>query len=408
LVVCDRCGTETTGDLRFCRKCGARLPTAKANEIEFSHEKRAKAHRIAWGGHFSSPLTSNKRKSEEKISAIRPPTLRESSAGANTGGTKIAVRPGIQIQPFSEVTKSDGVTETKAPGNNAQALVSPVRDESEAVKLKALVQRIQELDAEIARLNDRLWRARGRPSKLLAIVMLVIGSITLVSSAIYSAAILAFVGLGLAFWGGLLLQIRPARFVNAELVESTAQSSIIAIDRLLDGLGPIGSGIYLPGEGLQATVVFLPLDGKVGKSGPNNSEAQDVRADQKGVSLVPPGLSLATMLDQQIGQIPKWAVANLAQRLTRVLVENLEVTKDFEMSVESGRVKVTLQDSIYSGLYEELRKQTRIAPNVGCPLCSAIACLLAKTTGRPVAFEGETVSENGSIMQSNYKLLSET
>jgi len=274
--------------------------------------------------------------------------------------------------------------------------------------LRALVQRIQELEAEVAKLRDEVWKAKARPSKLLATFMLLIGSIIIVSSVFYATAILAFIGLGFTFWGALLLQIRPTRFVDVELVESTALSSIIAVDRLLDALGPMGKPVYLPGEDLQATSVFLPLDSTKSKLISSNPDEHDLGEDQKGVKLVPPGLSLATLMSYQIGQIPKWAVANLTQKLTRILIENLEVANDFEMNVEGSRVKVRFQDPIYSELFTELRRRTNVAFSVGCPICSAIACLLSETTGRPVAFEGESVSGGGRIMESNYTILPES
>jgi hypothetical protein len=284
--------------------------------------------------------------------------------------------------------------------------ITTTNDEDTA-KLNVLVQRTRELEGELAGLRDQLWRAKGRPSKLVAMVMLLVGSITLVSSAVYDVTVLAFIGMGLTFWGALLLQIRPARFVHVEIVGSTAQSMMIAIDRLVGEQGNVGKATYLPGDDLEATTVFLPLNGG-GPTPTTHLDSQYLTKGRMGMSLVPPGLSLASLLDEQIGNISKGGVATLGDRLTSVLTENLEIAKRFEMSIQTDRIQVKFQDSIYSELYDELRESTQISSRLGCPICSAIACLLTKTTSRPVTFEGEMLSKNGRMMESSYQILNES
>jgi hypothetical protein len=273
--------------------------------------------------------------------------------------------------------------------------------------LKIFVQRIQELEREVARLRDQLWRTKGRPSRLLATVILLAGFISLVSSVVYGTTVLAFIGMGLTFWGALLLQIRPARFVHAEIVGSTASSMMVAIDRLVSKVGQVGKATYSPGNDLKTTTVFLPLNGE-GVATKSYFDPHYLADGEKGMNLVPPGLSLASLLDEQIGNISKGGVATLAGRLTKVLTENLEIARNFEMRIERDSIHVKFQDPIYSELYEDLLESTRISSRLGCPICSAIACLLTKTTGRPVTFEGETLSKNGRIMESNYQILNQS
>lgn len=100
-------------------------------------------------------------------------------------------------------------------------------------------------------------------------------------------------------------------------------------------------------------------------------------------------------------------LAGLQGRLTKVLIENLEIVKDFEMQLEAGHVRLRFVDSVYADLSKELEDSTRICSTMGCPICSAMGCILAASTMRPVAFEGESLSENGRIMEAHYRILQE-
>jgi hypothetical protein len=45
--------------------------------------------------------------------------------------------------------------------------------------------------------------------------------------------------------------------------------------------------------------------------------------------------------------------------------------------------------------------------NLGCPLSSAIACVLAKATGKPIVIENLQASENGKDISIEFRILEE-
>jgi hypothetical protein len=271
--------------------------------------------------------------------------------------------------------------------------------------LTALLRRIQELERERDMLKDQLWKAKGRSSKLLAYVMLLLGAVALASAAVYTASVLAFIGLGLTFWGALLLQVKPAQYLKAELLESTALSPILIAYRFLGELGYSGKGIYIAGE-KRETVVFVPAED--GKEIPSSNQLQNnvFLESPKGVILTPPGRSLAYLLEEELGG--KSTIRDLAgDRLAQVLTEHLDIMKGFEMHVEAGRVVVRFEESVYADLCRDLKDSTSMWSTMGCPISSALACLLTGATMRPVTFEGETLSEDGRIMEASYHIIQE-
>jgi hypothetical protein len=271
--------------------------------------------------------------------------------------------------------------------------------------LTTLLRRIHELEKERDMLSDQLWKAKGRSSKLLAVVMLLVGAVALASAVVYTATVLAFIGLGLTFWGALLLQVKPAQYLKAELLESTTLSPILIAYRFLGELGYSGKAIYIAGEKGE-TVVFVPAeDGKEIPS-PNQLQNNVFLDSPKGVILTPPGRSLAYLLEGELGG--KSTIRDLAgDRLAQVLTEHLDIMKGFEMQVEAGRVLVRFEESVYADLCRDLKERTSIWSTMGCPISSALACLLAGATMRPVAFEGETLSGDGRIMEASYHIMQE-
>lgn len=74
------------------------------------------------------------------------------------------------------------------------------------------------------------------------------------------------------------------------------------------------------------------------------------------------------------------------------------------IEIEGSIVKVQVKNHVFKDLCDETRKLKRTHETVGCPLSSALACALAKVTGKPVTIEKEetTTDETTSI---EYKIL---
>ena len=61
-----------------------------------------------------------------------------------------------------------------------------------------------------------------------------------------NSQVLAFIGLGLVFWGGLFLLIRPVSYVKSEILDTTTLSNYRTLDRILKNLHIYGEGFYIP------------------------------------------------------------------------------------------------------------------------------------------------------------------
>jgi hypothetical protein len=230
-----------------------------------------------------------------------------------------------------------------------------------------------------------------------------------VAAIIIASIILTFIGLGLVLWGTLAFFVRPQQYVKSDLMNVTALSSLETIDDMLVGMGYHERGIYIPMPS-DKTVAFIPAEpfSKIPQISTFNNEGGMFLDDPKGIVVVPPGLALATLIQKHLGfRLRNRGVEILLRTLPKVLVEDLEVVRDIEAEMKGNLVKFRLVDSIYADFCRQLRDSSRPC-GLGCPMCSAIACLLAIATGKAVIFEQDReLGPDGRTTESNYQLITE-
>jgi len=277
-------------------------------------------------------------------------------------------------------------------------------------EVEALVSKIKQLEGEKEDLRLKLRKQRFAPSKIIASSLLTIGAIALISSIVFSSSILAFIGLGLTFWGALFLFIRPVAYVKAKLLDSTVVSSLMAIDKILSEEACQGKGLYLAPrheEGFEDGMVFIPANNEVAMPSADEIAGGKVFFENpQGVCLLSPGYGLTKLFEKELGvDFSKVDLNYLRENLPKLLVEDLEVVEDFSINVDGEFVEVRMVGSIYQDLCREVKKLTNICLHIGCPICSAIGCVLAKVTGNPVVFEGDKLSSNGIEIQARYRII---
>ena len=89
-------------------------------------------------------------------------------------------------------------------------------------------------------------RVRIKPLSSTIVAMLLLGAISLAASIIYNSSILAFIGLGLVFWGAVLLYIRPEEYTRKTLLEAALSPPLTTLNQMIQKLDYKGDATYLP------------------------------------------------------------------------------------------------------------------------------------------------------------------
>ena len=248
-------------------------------------------------------------------------------------------------------------------------------------------------------------------------LFLISGIVSLVLSITYESQILAFVGLGLTFWGALFILITSERYVEGSFLDSTAISSYLTIDRIIKDFNLKSKGYYMPPypkevylpehlKGLKDMVVFVSAENEGGMPSIQElAESKFFLQNPKGVLVTPPGLGLLTQIEKKMNvDFTKMSLNEMCEAMPHYILNNFSFAKEMEMTLEGGQISLKLFDSIYKNLYSGENNLKSISI-LGCPIVSAIACALAKTSGKPVIIQKQNVALDGSAMQTVYRIV---
>ncbi len=243
--------------------------------------------------------------------------------------------------------------------------------------------------------------------RVVSLGMLILGLISLLASAIYDSYVAAFVGLGLAFWGALFMVTAPTKYVKLELL-TAASSQAANTEKTLNLSKTSHKGVYLPPRLLQdylSSLIFVPAtDDEALPKQKEIPEEKTLRTPQ-GLFLTPPGQALSRLFEEKLGK--SFTEINLNQLATELprLLDELGITKTALINVEDGKVTFETGNYIFKDLCLETQKFQRTHETVGCPFSSAIACALAKASGKPITIEKEEQNPNNETTTIQYLIL---
>lgn len=405
---CSRCGAEYSEGVNYCDKCGVRVI-----RFPLRHPAETDATRRSNSFHLGRPNEQGNSEIKKLIELRR--RYRAGAGALETEFKEYALALETELRKYrEEITYRKKRLKEKYLEDLAGFVLAEPNDQTpsravEEPKMRRRPEdsfaRARELDKDREPLRIEANKGVRRSPGVAGLVMAGVGTVSLILSLMLTSTVLAFVGLGLAFWGALLLFIRPRGYVRSDLMDSAALSSLRSIDRVITELGHKEKGIYIPARDPKKTVVFIPSGPLDRIPRPEEIENQTFVNDPKGIALVPPGLALANLAEREIGDLSKWRLENLNDPLRKVLVDDLEMVQDFEMQVNGNNVRFRFVEPVYSGFCRKLKGSTAVCSSLGCPFCSAMACLVAQVSGRPVEFDRDNCSVDGRTVESAYHIL---
>jgi hypothetical protein len=341
-------------------------------------------------------------RNRKKPTSFRARAFAESGDTLARAVTKPPITPSqleTELAPSSLTSETETLTKSQA-----NVHVPPAKSDVEPT---SLIPKLEELDKTQASIGVQISKRRHPSSSaLIGYALAGLGGLSLIVSVIFTSTVLAFIGLGLTFWGALLLFIRPRYYVRTDLMDSTALSSLRTIDRVITGLGYNEKGIYIPVGNPEKTVVFVSSQPLKGIPKAAQVENQTFVKDPEGITIVPPGMALANLFEKELGvKFDEWSLEKMTERLPKLLIEDLEMVQDCTIKIDGDRVSFRFVESVFSEFCDLLKGSTKVCSSLGCPMCSAMACILAQVTHRPVKFDEDKYTVDGTAIESSYSLL---
>jgi hypothetical protein len=248
--------------------------------------------------------------------------------------------------------------------------------------------------------------------KALIYAFIGLGSLALLISIIYISSILAFIGLGLVFWGALLLYIQPEEYTKKALLDSAVIPPLESLSQIIQELDYKGKPIYLPPKYFkdpEANKVYIPKqkDGKLPEPELTlKHENQLFIQNPKAILLTPPGAQLSKLFEKQLETtFTKTDLNYVTQNLPKLLIEDLEIAENIEIETENNKIKTKIINSTFKETHNQPNKHSHLYTAIGCPLSSAIACALTRATGKPITIQNIQTFEDGKVIQTTYQIL---
>jgi hypothetical protein len=230
-----------------------------------------------------------------------------------------------------------------------------------------------------------------------------------VLSALNGSSFLAIFGVTIIFWGAIFLYVTPSKYVPLTLLNASAQAAAANIERLIFELNLSEKGVYLPPNNLKnidSSLVFIPKIPKTPLPTPEETNEKQLTNQKTGAFITPPGSALSRLFEEELGfSFTKTDLNQIQNKLPKLLVEDMELAQNAEIQIQGNTVTLEITGSILDEICRQTDSQPKTHMQVGCLLSSAIACILAKATGKPVTIQNETRNQETKTTKIEYQIL---
>jgi hypothetical protein len=250
------------------------------------------------------------------------------------------------------------------------------------------------------------------PEKLIYSTLISAGTVSLALSIIYTSSFLALIGLGMLFWGITLTYVRTEEYVKRILLDQSTSSQLKAANKIISEAEFTGNAIFLPPKYFKIPNVYkayIPKDKNAKAPTPELIYRQEPRffieslENPPALLLTPPGAELADLFEKKLDiNLPQVKLPYLQVNLPKLLIEDLEMVKNFEMNIKDNTIQVKIEGSVYREPNTDERK-LNVYFSFGSPLINAIASVLAKVSGNPVIIVQKRSSPNGEDVIVEYR-----
>ena len=268
-----------------------------------------------------------------------------------------------------------------------------------------------------------------RPVASAIAAMLLIGTISLILSLGYDSSTLAFIGLGLIFWGTILFYIKPEQHAKEVFQEAALSLSLITLNQMIRELGYKGDATYLPPKYFtnpETTKIWISRFNQTSLPTPDliqSYENRPVIRTAQGLLITPPVDQLSKLMEKSLGTtFIKTDFKNLQQKLPRLFIEDLEIAENLEIQEENNPtntkenpasdtemkntiIHAKITKPIYRDTFRSAEDPSQTASPISDPLCSAIAIALTKATGKPVRITNTKSTEKVDTIEATYTII---
>ena len=244
-------------------------------------------------------------------------------------------------------------------------------------------------------------------------VLIVSGTASLAFSILYTSSILALVGLGLVFWGVAFAYVSNEKYVKKILLDTSINSQLEAANKSIQDADLAGNAIFLPPRYFKIPETYKTYVSKNKNSklpAPEIFYRRDPRLfiefiqDPPAILITPPGAELVALFEKELKtDFLRVDLDYVQVNIPKLLTENLEIAEDCEIEFEENTIRARIDSSTYREATPDEKELDKYF-SFASPLISAIACVLAKVSGKPVMEVKRQTKADGEVVVE-YRIL---
>jgi len=278
-----------------------------------------------------------------------------------------------------------------------------------------LTERLEQLERQREALQEQMRRLRQRPTGRIGYLLFLLGLVLLLLAVFFSHSVSALVGIALVFWGALLFYVRPAKFVRSEILDVSVTPPVLLFHQLLDQLRSETTPVYAPtdetGEG-KGVLMYLPRKDFIQKLTGADTFQDGSATKVEVLRLLPPGIGILKLLEESGTDFSRVELGDLQAHLVNTIVETLNIATSLEIDISFNIwenavpvrfVDIHMKDSVFMPTVEEILA-AEFNRHVGDPLSSALACVLAKSTRKPVTIDKMSLDSKEKLVVVRYRI----
>jgi hypothetical protein len=217
----------------------------------------------------------------------------------------------------------------------------------------------------------------------------------------------------------VLIYVQNEDYALTEILDASVTPSTETLAQMFRAFGYEGNAVYLPPkyiESLEQTKIFIPKQNGGSYPAPEQTQTEDqpILTKPAGLLLTPPGADLVKLFEKTLEtSFTRVNLDYLKQHLPGLLIEDLEIATEVEIEDKSPENRqlsdaksepsqnspdtTTIQLRIASTAFRNSLTTNAEQPNgIGSPLISAIACALAKATGKLTTITKQETTQDGT------------
>lgn len=263
----------------------------------------------------------------------------------------------------------------------------------------------RKVEEEPLRLRERLWRTRGRYSRVAGGTLLAISAIFLILAYVTRYIVFEVTSIVALLLGVVLVFTGIEPYVKVSVADRAVTSSLVALGKVLAYSRIKSEALYLPpAEGKSVGKIFIPTRSENTLPTLEEIMKERRRIPKKGLLLPSTGSALLRLYEEDLGDLRNIDLDYLMEWLPRVLVDGLQMAERVEVNREAEKIRVRFTASAFRYLCQDTEVAKTICETTGCPICGSVAEAIAKTTSRVVYYIGCGYDPLTQVMDATYRL----